>query len=166
MTEDIWGECMKYETLLERAWKENIIVKQKNLRSSKGRISRNKIALSKGLKTNAERACILAEELGHYYTTVGNIIDQSSSNNRRQEHRARSWAYQQMLPIESLIGALKSGCSNLNEAAEFLEVIEDFLAAALEYFDEKYGYCRSGNYILSFRPFRLYVKNEQDSEPV
>ena len=32
-----------------------------------------------------EKACVLAEELGHHYTTVGDIIDQKESENRKQE---------------------------------------------------------------------------------
>lgn len=35
--------------------------------------------------TNVEKACVLAEGLGHYYTTVGNILNQSSTANHKQE---------------------------------------------------------------------------------
>ena len=35
------------------------------------------IAISTDMKTDAEKACVLAEELGHHYTTYGNILDQS-----------------------------------------------------------------------------------------
>ena len=38
-----------------------------------------------------EKASVLAEELGHYYTTVGNILDQEDAGNRKQEHKARTW---------------------------------------------------------------------------
>ena len=31
----------------------------------------------------AEKACVLAEELGHHYTTIGDIIDQKESENRK-----------------------------------------------------------------------------------
>ena len=34
------------------------------------------IAINKDIETETERACILAEELGHYYTSSGDIIDQ------------------------------------------------------------------------------------------
>ena len=32
---------------------------------------------------------LLQEELGHHYTTHGNIIDIENAENRKQEHRAR-----------------------------------------------------------------------------
>lgn len=50
----------------------------------------NNIAIKKSLN-QAEKACILAEELGHYYTTTGNILDQTNISNRKQERRARLW---------------------------------------------------------------------------
>lgn len=47
------------------------------------------IALSNRLNTTAEKACVLAEELEHHETSVGNIIDLSVSWNRKQERQAR-----------------------------------------------------------------------------
>ena len=35
------------------------------------------ILLNKNLPVQAEKRCVLAEELGHYYTTFGNITDQT-----------------------------------------------------------------------------------------
>ncbi len=49
----------------------------------------------------------LAEEIGHYETSVGDIPDQASINNRRQENVARKWAYIKILPIENILFALQ-----------------------------------------------------------
>ena len=89
--------------------------------------------------TSTEKGCILAEELGHHYTSVGSIIDQSNLNNRRQERRAREWAYQRLVPLDTLIEALNSGARNFHELAEFIGVTEDFLREAVERYYEKYG---------------------------
>jgi len=67
----------KYEELLEEAAAQNISVDENfpfhgNL---KGLYVDQNIALSDQLETSAEKACILAEELGHHYTSVGNILD-------------------------------------------------------------------------------------------
>ena len=40
-----------------------------------------------------KKACVLAEELGHHYTSVGNIIDMEYIGNQKQERQARLWAY-------------------------------------------------------------------------
>ena len=70
---------------------EQLIVKEKPLINNDGRIYKNRIAIRTDL-TDIEKSCVLAEELGHYYTTVGDILDQSDDGNRKQERRARLWA--------------------------------------------------------------------------
>ena len=68
---------MTYEELLNISETENLIVKEKNIPGYGGRIYKNRIAIHQGIDTSIEKACVLAEELGHYYTTVGDILDQS-----------------------------------------------------------------------------------------
>jgi len=81
--------------------------------------------------TSAKKACILAEELGHYETTAGNILDQSNINNRKQEHTARKWAYEKIVPIENIQFAVADGHTELWDMAEYLDVDEEFLKDAL-----------------------------------
>ncbi len=121
-----------YEDLLNEAYKEGITVKEKPLKYSDGRIKGNKIAIRKSIETDKEKACILAEELGHYYTTVGNILDQNDSNNRRQELIARKWAYEKILPIENILFAVQDGHTEIWDMAEYLDVNEKFLRDALK----------------------------------
>lgn len=121
-----------YEDLLNEAYKEGITVKEKPLKYSDGRIKGNKIAIRKSIETDKEKACILAEELGHYYTTVGNILNQNDSNNRRQELIARKWAYEKILPIENILFAVQDGHTEIWDMAEYLDVDEKFLRDALK----------------------------------
>lgn len=121
-----------YEDLLNEAYKEGITVKEKPLKYSDGRIKGNKIAIRKSIETDKEKACILAEELGHYYTTVGDILDQNDSNNRRQELIARKWAYEKILPIENILFAVQDGHTEIWDMAEYLDVDEKFLRDALK----------------------------------
>ncbi len=100
-----------------------------------------------------EKACILAEELGHYYTTTGNILDQSKAENRKQEYHARLWAYNKQIGLTGIVDAFRSGCRNRHEAAEYLGVTEEFLMDALEAYRKKYGICTTvENYIIYFEP--------------
>ena len=121
-----------YEDLLNEAYKEGITVKEKPLKYNDGRIKGNKIANRKSIETDKEKACILAEELGHYYTTVGDILDQNDSNNRRQELIARKWAYEKILPIENILFAVQDGHTEIWDMAEYLDVDEKFLRDALK----------------------------------
>lgn len=106
--------------------------------------------------TSTEKACVLAEELGHHYTTVGNILDQSKAENRKQERRARLWAYRKMFDLIDLVSAYKYGCRNRYEVAEYLGVTEQFLEDALHTYKEKYGlYAKIDRYMICFEPLTV-----------
>ena len=112
------------------------------------------IALSDSLKTTTEKACVLAEELGHYHTSSGNIIDTSIVQNQKQEMRARMLAYDRQVGLIGIVESFRAGCQTLSEMAEFLEVTEQFLKEALERYRQKYGiYTTVDNYIIYFEPY-------------
>lgn len=148
-----------YEQLLSSSV-ENIIVVEKNFKSqAKGLCKGNKIGISIAISTSTEKACILAEELGHHYTTVGNILDQSSVSNRKQELRARMWAYNKLIGLLGIVKSYEHGCRSLYDMAEYLEVTEEFLKDALERYRQKYGmYTIVDNYIIYFEPGLGVVK--------
>ena len=81
---------LDYLQLVQLAECENVkIIEMPMHGRNKGMYSDNTIALSSFIETTVESRCILAEELGHYYTTVGDITDQSKIENRKQELKAR-----------------------------------------------------------------------------
>ena len=130
-----------------------LIAKEKPLLANDGRIQDNKIAIRSDIPTQTQTACVMAEELGHYYTTVGNILDQNITSNRKQELRARAWAYNKMIGLTGLIRAYQHGCRNRYEVAEYLEVTEKFLEECLGYYRNRYGVCtRVDNYVIYFEP--------------
>lgn len=144
---------MDYEQLLIEADNTNVKVKEVPLLSSKGRCDGDRIAINKKLRTKSEKACVLAEELGHYHTTVGNILNQSSSAETKQEKAARIWAYNKLIGLQGIINAYKHGCKDRYETAQYLGVTEDFLEEAIEYYHSKYGICMTlDNYIVYFEP--------------
>lgn len=130
---------MVYEELLTEADGQNLIVREKDIPGYGGRIYGNRIAIRKDIETETEKACVLAEELGHHYTTTGDIMDQTDAACRKQELQARVWAYNRLIGLQGLIAAYKHGCSNRFEAAEFLNVSEAFLQEAVDYYHTRYG---------------------------
>lgn len=145
----------KYEELLDEATSENISVDEDF--PFKGDISGlcidGNIALSTKLKTSAEKACVLAEELGHYHTSVGHIVDLSDTWNRKQERQARLWAYNRQIGLLGIVKAYEHGCQNCHEIAAYLDVTEEFLNDAIECYRSKYGdYATFDNYIIYFIP--------------
>ena len=110
------------------------------------------IALNSKL-TNKEQAAVLAEELGHHLTAAGDILDQSVTANRKQELRGRIWAYNRLIGLTGILRAYKNGCRNRYEIAECLDVPEDILQEALNYYHHKYGICTNlDNYVIYFEP--------------
>ena len=153
---------MDYEALLEEADSHQLKVKEKALKQYNGLIVGNKIAIRKDIETETEKSCVLAEELGHYYTTTGNILDQSKPENRKQERHARLWAYEKMITLSKLAEARKSGCRNRYEIAEYLDVTEEFLQEAVDSYKEIYevGYHQYGDYLICFEPLNIYSITE------
>lgn len=149
-----------YENLLVEAHGERVEVVYRPFRGKiKGLYCDNIIAINRNTLTTAERTCILAEELGHYHTSVGDILDQTKLPNRKQEQRARRWGYEKLIPLDKLIAAHKAGVYSGHELAEYLNVTEEFLAAALQYYAVKHGtYCRVGSAWICFNPFRIYER--------
>lgn len=141
-----------YDELLIEADENNLITKEKPLRANKGRIKGNRIAIKKDL-TETEKTCALAEELGHHYTAVGDILDQSSVENRKQEMHGRIIAYNRLVGLRGIIDAYNHHCQGTAEAAEYLGVTEEFLNDTLKYYKSKYGmYTTIDNYAIIFEP--------------
>lgn len=141
-----------YEILLDNAYNDGMLVKEKSLQGSDGRIKGNKIAIREDM-TIPEKTCALAEELGHHETSVGNIINMTSAANRKQERQARLWAYNKQICLFGLVRAFEHGCQNRFEIAEYLEVTEEFLEECIECYRNKYGICKQvDNYVVYFIP--------------
>lgn len=144
---------MIYEALLDEAYQSGLSVKEKPLKYNNGRIKGSRIAIRKDIDTTTEKACVLAEEMGHHYTSVGNILDMSDARNRKQERQARMWAYNRLIGLCGIIKAYKAGCQNRYEIAEYLEVTEECLQECIEIYRDKCGvYTTVDNYVIYFLP--------------
>lgn len=149
---------MTYDELLDTANKNGLLVKEKSLARNNGRIKGNRIAIRKDM-TTTEKACVLAEELGHYETTVGDIIDMSDSWNRKQERQARLNGYNRMIGLIGIVRAYEAGCQDQHEIADFLNVTEEYLLECIECYRDKYGEMKSvDNYIVYFIPNLAVIK--------
>ena len=149
---------LTYDDLLAVANEKGLKVKEKSLSGNYGRIMGNRIAIRKDM-TTTEKACVLAEELGHHETTVGNIIDMSVSWNRKQERQARLNGYQRMIGLMGIVKAYEAGCQTQYEIAEFLNVTEEYLLECIECYRDKYGTMKSiDNYTIYFIPNLAVMK--------
>lgn len=153
---------MTYEELLIEADNNGVDVIDRSFNSHriKGLYCDGTVALKKDM-TTIEKACVLAEELGHHFTTVGNILDQTNAQNRKQERTARLWGYRRMIDISDIIAAYKCGCRNRYEVAEYIGVTEQYLLEALKTYKQKYGICaRIDRYVVCFEPLGVMELGE------
>lgn len=149
---------MTYDELLMEYSTQELVIKEKPLRSSLGRIKSNKIAIKKDMPTVC-KTCVLAEEIGHYYTGVGNILDQEDTSSIKQEQKGRIWAYEKLIGLQGIVEAYEFGCQSLYAVADYLSVTEEFLKDALVYYEQKYGICTNYEcYIIYFIPSLSVLK--------
>ena len=80
---------------------------------------------------------VMAEEIGHYYTCVGNALDQQDVTAVKLENAGRQVAYKKTLPMPKLKTALESGTCNIWELAERFDLPEPFIRDACEYYARK-----------------------------
>lgn len=145
---------MTYDDVLKEADNTGLIVKEKPLKSSDGRIYNNRVAIRRTIPTSVEKSCVLAEEIGHYRTSYGDITRLKSVSDRKQERRARLYGYNLKIGLMGLIRAYKHGCHSLYEAAEYLDVTEEYLKEAIDCYKSKYGeYVEIDNYVICFYPY-------------
>ena len=146
----------QYEKLIQEADEDGITIEPSyGFKSEhiKGLYCDGTVALNKNIETDTERACVLAEEIGHHYTAVGNIIDLQDIRNIKQEQKGRIWAYDKMIGLIGIINAYERHCLNRSEMAEFLDVTEEFLQDALNYYKQKYGvFTVLDHYVIYFDP--------------
>lgn len=79
----------------------------------------------------------LAHELGHYFTTMGNLINTSNYTEKLQvnkyENKAEKWACEFLISEEEIIKLINSKIDCVYEMAEKLEVSIEILNKRLEY---------------------------------
>lgn len=154
------GVFMSYESLLAEIENEGIdCIEFKMKGKGKGYCSDNAIVIDSKIDTDAEKRCVLIEELGHLKFTQGNILNAKKINNVKQEKLARNYGYERLVGFVSLINAYKKGIRGKFELAEYLNVTESFLEEAIHHYREKYGiYYKLDNYLIYFDPSLIILE--------
>lgn len=145
----------KLEKLEQEAFEDSVKIHNYYLgeESLKGIYIDGNVAINTSVNNIAEKTCVLAEELGHHHTSVGNIIDMENVSNRKQERQARLWGYNKLIGLSGIINAFRAGCHNRHEIAEKLDVTEEYLQECIDCYRDKYGVCTEvDNYIIYFIP--------------
>lgn len=145
----------KFEKLEDEAYQDGVDVLNYRFESNniKGLYCDGVVAIRENM-TILEKSCVLAEELGHHYTSYGDIMNQDIVQNRKQELRARLRGYDMQIGLIGIIECYKHHCRSIYEMAEYLQVTEEYLKEALECYSRKYGenLVTIDNYAIRFVP--------------
>lgn len=90
-------------------------------------------------RSKYEKHGILAEEIGHYETTYGDITDLTSTWNWKLELTARRWGYEKIVSLDKLVACFELGYTTLEEVCTFLEVTGKYLQDSIEHYFSRYG---------------------------
>lgn len=83
--------------------------------------------------TQAERACWLAEELGHHYTGADRRLHYSAVDDWRAEAKARKWAHDRLLSPDAISTAARN-TDDIYEIAFTLNVSVEFLRESIDWY--------------------------------
>ena len=92
------------------------------------------ISIKKDIKLHTN---VLAHELGHYFTSFGNSINETNYAkkilNNKVENKADKWACEFLVREYELIDALNKNINCIHDLAEYLDVDVEILLKRLEY---------------------------------
>lgn len=151
----------EYDDLLIKANRQGFSVVEIDLGTDTpcGKCIGNTIYINNRITTK-EKICVLAEEIGHYYLTVGDITNQADINNKKQELKARRYGYNLLIEPDDIIHAVKKGCNNRYEIANYLNISEEFFEELIEDYKKRYGIgVLVGNYYLQLQPNLGIIKD-------
>lgn len=106
------------------------------------------IGINENITSNSRLfTCVLAEELGHHFTTVGDTTAEYYSYADRlivnkKETLALKWASDLLLPLDEIVQAVKDSILQFSEMAEHLQVTESFLCKRFEFLSRQQSYVK------------------------
>ncbi|HJA91224.1 MAG TPA: ImmA/IrrE family metallo-endopeptidase [Candidatus Jeotgalibaca merdavium] len=146
----------KLEKLIAKVPEVNITFDQYMPRNLKGLYFDNNIRLN-SKNDYYQNVVVLAEEIGHHYTSYGHIHDYSQVTNMQQEHRARRFAIKLLLPLEKIIECYEMNVwGDKYEICSYLEITPNFFEEAVSDYIKKFGqYVKYDGYKISFEPLNI-----------
>lgn len=151
----------QYEKILTIADDLGYVVREFDLITRKGHCEDKRIAIDKKISTNAEKACILLEELNHGKYTVGDITDQSKVENVKQELFARAKTIETLCSLDKIVDAINlNNATNKHDIIEILEITEDLFNDAIKHYSRKYPKYTKDSIVLYFDDNELFIYKE------
>ena len=145
---------MKLEMLFDLIEKENIIVEYVDFSPTIQGIYYKAdgclpiIGINENIVSNKKLfTCVLAEELGHHFTSIGDSTAECYSfadrtNLNKTELAALRWAAGYLLPLDEIVNSIKKGIENIDDLSDSLGVTDEFLLKRFRIIARKQSYIR------------------------
>ncbi|MBK3493478.1 ImmA/IrrE family metallo-endopeptidase [Viridibacillus sp. YIM B01967] len=146
---------MSYEALI--AQYKHLIITESILmpKGLSGLYIDNQILINKRLSLY-EKHCVLAEEIGHYETTYGDITKLEDVKNQKLELVARRWGYEKIVSLDKLIECYVTDHTTVEDICLHLEITPQYLHNAIEKYQQRYGLSTIYNgYRIFFDPLNM-----------
>lgn len=140
---------MTYEELIEE-YQSEVDVIEHNLRENplinkkggKGFYYREPdqevgVAIIDASLSSIDKKCTLAEEIGHHFTSNGNILQLKYGDAKKQERRAREWGAVKLVSPDKLFMYCELYDWDLYKVAEEMQVTTEIITTYLKYISEK-----------------------------
>lgn len=113
----------------------------------------DKIVYLNPRQSSMEMTSTVAEEIGHYLTSVGDISLLDTNEKRKQEQKARDVGYTLTVTPQDFINCYHEHFENVWQCAEFLGITKETLDNAVETYSKMYvDGLTYKNYQIIFRP--------------
>lgn len=140
------------EAMLNLACRENIIVEEFYLEPPLKGIYICQdgrppvIGLSTAINTMAEKRSVMAEELGHHFTTIGDCLPRQFYNYAHRltiskaEYKALRWAANHLISDNDLFDMLREGLYKPCELAEYFCVVPEIINTKINLLKNSYRF--------------------------
>lgn len=126
------------------------------------------IFLDHSLKNNKDKLIeVLAEELGHYFTSVGNSISNINTYKDKLdigkcENKATKWATYFLVSEYDIINLINNNITSIHDMADKLGISVDILMKRFEYLSKKTSMLslKNGKYLVLTNLPNLYIYSE------
>ncbi|WP_238858944.1 ImmA/IrrE family metallo-endopeptidase [Clostridium sp. YIM B02569] len=149
-----------YEKLIVEAENIGAVVVEMDLEGESGYCLNEVLFINKNL-CEKQKYWILSEEIGHFKTTSGDILNLDSIINKKLENAARAESIERVCSLKQIVRAIKNGANDRYEVAEYLTLTDKFFDEAIEYHRRKHSmYKECENIILYFEPGFGVLRND------
>lgn len=112
----------------------------------------NQIVYLNPSQSAEELTSTVAEEIGHYLTSIGDIVKQDTNEKRKQEQKARDVGATMVVSPQDVVDCFNERFERIWECTEFLGITEDAFTNAIKTYAKKYSDgLRYKKYFIDFR---------------